>query len=75
MMFVVLARNSDGTTPPTMPMVEGGRKKVVCSCRAAIGMGASVVHVDGWEGRESARGNRQQKATMRGTCWRNMVLD
>jgi hypothetical protein len=27
-----------------MPIVEGGRKKVVCSCRGAVVMFAKVVH-------------------------------
>jgi hypothetical protein len=41
-----------GTTPPRMPMVEGGRKIVVCSWRGAMGIGARIVHEaceDGWE--------------------------
>jgi hypothetical protein len=37
-----------GMTPPRMAMVEGGRKRVVCSWRGNRGMGARVCHVGFW---------------------------
>jgi hypothetical protein len=77
MRAVVDTAVSLGTMPPRMPIVEGGMKKVECSCLAAVGIFASGIHspLGWWLGGRADDGGRVDRTQQRmGVSMRRIVI-